>query len=111
MKSILLIEDHDRLAEILSRKFREYDVRIAANGLEGLNLIEERTPDLIITDLNMPLMDGVTFIKNCKATMKIIVLTNCPDMLGVKKLKRDITLMIKNEVDLQDVCQMVRSLI
>ena len=111
MKRLLIIEDHDRLVEIMKRKFTEYDVRRAANGLEGLEKIAEEMPDLIITDLNMPVMDGVTFIKKCKGTFKIIVLTNCPNMLEVKKLKREITLMIKNEVSLDDLCQMVRSLI
>lgn len=111
MKSILLIEDHKELANILKRKFGAYDVRVAANGLEGLKIMEESMPDLIITDLNMPVMDGVTFIKNCNISVKIIVLTNCPNMLEVNKLKRNITLMVKNEVDLEEVCQMVRSLI
>ena len=81
---ILIVEDEiinqEILKEILSS---EYEIMTANNGLEALHLIETspKPISLILLDLNMPLMDGLTFIKEIKKDEKnknipIIVLTS-----------------------------------
>lgn len=64
---ILLVEDHSQLRGYLKDNFSgEYQVLEASNGKEGLKILEEIKPDLIITDWIMPVMDGKEFISKVK---------------------------------------------
>jgi two-component system, OmpR family, response regulator VicR len=82
MKKILIVEDEKLLNEayatILTKE--KYEVRSAYDGLEALNAFEEFNPDLILLDLRMPNMDGVSFLKQLKPErfpkLKIIVFSN-----------------------------------
>ena len=60
MAEILYIEDDPILCEQVSEELHEanYSVRTAANGIEALQAIRQRRPDLIICDITMPEMDG-----------------------------------------------------
>ncbi len=63
---ILLVEDNLELSEILySNLSSSYTIKTATNGKEALEILESEKikPELIITDLMMPVMDGFTFIK------------------------------------------------
>ena len=47
--------------------WKQYDIQIvgdAANGMEGLRLIREKQPDIILTDIKMPIMNGIEMIRN-----------------------------------------------
>ncbi len=58
--TILLAEDEPHLAEMVARILSdEYSVVIALDGLDALGLVESVRPELLITDVNMPRMDGV----------------------------------------------------
>ena len=61
MSSILLIEDsRDYAATLRANLEREgYDVEVAANGADGLELAKRTAPDLIILDLMLPVMNGL----------------------------------------------------
>jgi DNA-binding NtrC family response regulator len=65
LKRILVVDDEENtriaLTRILSRE--GYQVQAAANGLEALNSLRDCPAELIITDLNMPEMNGLTFLK------------------------------------------------
>ncbi len=65
---ILLVEDEKDLQDTLKDMFVEagYDVDVASNGLEGLKKFEAEAPDVIITDISMPLMDGYEFLQEIK---------------------------------------------
>lgn len=66
---ILVIEDQaeirDLIADYLSTK--GYDTRTAENGLDGLFILEQWPADLVTVDLNMPIMNGPTFIEKAIA--------------------------------------------
>lgn len=72
-KSILCIEDEaemiDLMRLILGR--RGYDVKGAISGMEGLKMIREHSPDLILLDLMMPEMDGWEVYQQIKADEKM----------------------------------------
>jgi Response regulators consisting of a CheY-like receiver domain and a winged-helix DNA-binding domain len=58
--TILIIDDNDELREYLYTKFRQfYKVYLATNGSEGIDLANKVLPDLIISDVMMPIMDGI----------------------------------------------------
>lgn len=64
---LLVVEDNDDLREFLkSILCEEYSVITAANGKEGLEKAISNQPDFIITDVNMPMMDGLTMIHTLK---------------------------------------------
>ena len=80
MAKILVIDDEssirDLLDTLLSRK--GYDVILAENGRKGLELFRREHPDVIILDLKMPEMDGLTVlreIRNLDPKKSVIVLT------------------------------------
>ena len=62
---ILLVEDDSQLINILGLMFERkgYNFEIAHNGLEAMESLERRMPDLIVSDIMMPKMDGLQFRK------------------------------------------------
>lgn len=73
MTRILLAEDTSQLAEEISDILRleKFDVVIARNGKEALDLMSARRPDLVITDLLMPVMDGFELIERIKSNPEL----------------------------------------
>lgn len=81
--TVLIVEDERPLREVLRKKLElaGYAVLAADNGQEGLALALERKPDLVLLDLLMPIMDGITMLTKLRAddrgrTMPVIILTN-----------------------------------
>lgn len=80
---LLIVDDSTMLRDMLSYALNEggyYDVTEAVDGVDGLEKSQETTFDLIITDVNMPNMDGLTFVEEIRAlseykTTPILVLT------------------------------------
>jgi len=70
-KKILIVEDekeiHQFLYDLLAEK---YKIIPAYNGVEALEILENELPDIIISDVMMPLMDGVEFCKKIKTDIK-----------------------------------------
>lgn len=61
---MLLVEDEQTLADIIADTLgeKEFDVTVAYNGAEGLRRFDERRPDVVVTDIMMPGMDGFSFV-------------------------------------------------
>lgn len=70
MKHILAVDDSTSMRQMVSftLKTAGYNVSVAADGLEALNLAQEQQFDLVISDINMPVMDGIELIKALRAT-------------------------------------------
>ncbi|ADU66275.1 response regulator receiver [Desulfurispirillum indicum S5] len=64
-KSVLIVEDEPLTRQMLARilSFRVGEVIVAANGKEGLELFHSRNPDIILSDLEMPVMNGADMIR------------------------------------------------
>ena len=62
MTKILLVEDNELNRDMLSRRLkrRDYDVEMAVDGQEGVNLTRSLIPDLILMDMSLPIIDGWT---------------------------------------------------
>ena len=75
-ETILTVDDDPDILDVLDLTLSEfYTVLQAANGQEGLNLVQQKIPDLIICDYMMPVMNGREF---CKALKKDILLQHIP---------------------------------
>jgi DNA-binding response OmpR family regulator len=64
-KTILIIDDEAHIRRILEMKFKNAGFKIitAKNGQEGFELIQSKTPDVIISDINMPQLNGKDLCK------------------------------------------------
>ena len=69
MQKALVVDDSASIRAILGFTLRGagFEVIEGVDGQDGLKKLESATVDLIITDLNMPVMDGITFIKQVRA--------------------------------------------
>ncbi|NNG02235.1 MAG: response regulator [Desulfobacteraceae bacterium] len=69
---ILVTDDEAFIRRVLEVKLKKrgYEVQLAKNGLEGYNLIKSYRPDVVISDINMPVMDGKEFAIKSEAFKK-----------------------------------------
>lgn len=79
MSRILLVEDNEMNRDMLSRRLMKkgFEVVIAVNGQEGLDMASSQNPDLILLDMSLPVMDGWTaagHLKSNAATKDIPVI-------------------------------------
>ena len=60
MPKILLVEDNELNRDMLSRRLkrRDYDVEMAVDGQQGVDLTRSLMPDLILMDMSLPIIDG-----------------------------------------------------
>ena len=83
---ILFVEDNRELLNFLADHFKQkYSTCTVTNGLDALQLIKKRMPDLVVTDLMMPRMDGISLCKELKSGFEyshipIIMLTAKSDI-------------------------------
>ena len=65
MASLLIVEDEEAVRQIFVERLSNegYEVFVATNGVEGISQAREHQPDIIISDINMPKMDGIRFYK------------------------------------------------
>jgi signal transduction histidine kinase/ligand-binding sensor domain-containing protein/DNA-binding response OmpR family regulator len=65
--TILLVEDNFELQEFIAGKLNtNYNLLLAGNGKEALSLAKESNPDIIVSDIMMPVMDGLELCQNLK---------------------------------------------
>lgn len=77
MKSIraLIVDDSSVMRKIVERSLRQAGIEIsqvleARNGAEALGILQRNTVDLILCDINMPIMDGLEFVKQLSGVEK-----------------------------------------
>ncbi|MEW6410254.1 MAG: sigma-54 dependent transcriptional regulator [Nitrospirota bacterium] len=63
---ILVIDDELGMREMFRRLLKDFTVFVAKDGQEGIEIMKKENPDLIITDLKMPKMDGIGVLRNVK---------------------------------------------
>ena len=69
---VLVVEDNADVARLVGLVLsKEYAVRYAQDGQQGLTLAEAHVPDLIVTDVKMPLMDGYEFTERIRASARL----------------------------------------
>ncbi len=119
-KKILLVEDSDSAREIVRSvlALENYNVVTAADGIEGLERLREHRIHLIITDIKMPRMDGLTFVENIRResgyeSTPLIVITSVddPEIRAQFYQKGANAYILKSEFDRGNLIQEVRTLI
>lgn len=119
-KTILIVEDEDLQLKSLSDEFADegFRVLIAKNGEEGLAVALREQPDIILLDIVMPIMDGMTMLKNMREknswgkNVPVIVLTNLD--ADDEKIMKDIVstepvyYLVKSKWSLAEIAEKVR---
>ncbi|MFT5685221.1 MAG: two-component system response regulator AtoC [Myxococcota bacterium] len=70
-RSILVVDDEPSIRKVLAAQLKRvgYGVTAAANGAEAVSLLSERPFDLVISDLQMPGIDGMALLAHCRASL------------------------------------------
>ena len=64
---VLIVEDNEDIMTYIVDSFTDlYEVKTARNGKEGMEIALESIPDLIVSDIMMPIMDGITMCRKLK---------------------------------------------
>jgi len=111
-KKILLIEDEEIMIDLLQRKLTKegYEISVARDGEEGLKVMKEATPDLILLDIIMPKMGGFEVMEEMGKDpelkkIPVIVISNSGQPVELDRAQklgaRD--WLIKTEFDPQEV--------
>ncbi|MFN8437358.1 MAG: response regulator [Cytophagales bacterium] len=68
MKKVLIAEDSSVIQNLTKKilQFQNYEIDSVKNGLEVINYLETKTPDVILLDINMPVMNGLECIKKIR---------------------------------------------
>lgn len=91
-KKILLIEDDSFISQMYSMKFRrtEFDFLVAKDGAEGLEMIKNQKPDLILLDIILPEIEGFEILRMIKENpelnaIPVVLLTNLGQQDNIQK--------------------------
>ena len=94
-QKVLIVEDDDAIATMYKMKLElsKFDVKRAANGHEGIELIDSFHPDIVLLDLMMPVMSGVETLEHLRDNdqlnkdFKLLILSNMGDIDTAEKIK------------------------
>jgi two-component system response regulator MprA len=88
---VLLVEDTDALRHYYSRvlRFQGFEVREACNGLEALDRLHDEEPDLVLTDIMMPVLDGLELIRRIRSMGELPVVAVTGSGAEVERQARD----------------------
>ena len=116
-RKILVIEDHPDSRDLLALYLRMqgYTVYTAEDGREGLRLVQLDCPDLIITDLSMPHLDGIEMIKRVRQlpecrVMPIIVMTAYGEEEAAAALKAGADLTVGKPIEYEELIHRINEL-
>lgn len=118
-RSILIVEDEVAMLKALQLKFQKerFRVLLAKNGVEGLDIAPREQPDIILLDILMPEMDGMTMLKKLRKLnewgkrVPVIILTNVSESDELNKQVVDTEpsfYLVKSDWKLDDIASKVR---
>lgn len=117
MPKILIVEDEEVLLDVLKNKLEKegYEVVAAVNGEEGLKMIDEERPDMVLLDIVMPKIDGFEVLEKLKnkgrlPALPVIIISNSGQPVEVDRAieygVRDY--LVKAEFDPQEVVDKIK---
>ena len=119
-KTILIVEDDPMLSLTLSDACKEagYNVKVANDGEEGLKIALEEKPVVILLDIMMPKMDGISVLREIRSNLStaeipVIVLTNIGDVETISKIVEAgaVDYLLKSDQSVDDIIQKVKDVL
>lgn len=120
MAKILVAEDDKLISGSLrdALKSGNYEVEAAFDGEEALKKIREQKPDLVLLDILMPKLDGISVLWELKASpetasVPVIVLTNVGDVETISKIVEAgaVDYLLKSDQSMDDIVQKVKEVL
>ncbi|MDO8592623.1 MAG: response regulator [bacterium] len=117
-KKVLVVEDDEALLSVMADSFtiEGFTVFSAANGASGLELALKEHPDIILLDIQMPVMDGLEMLDKLRqddwgGRAEVILLTNFSDMDKVAKAaeKGAYDYLVKSDWKTEDIIKKVKN--
>ncbi len=111
---VLIVEDDNPSRFFLESLLgsNEYEFRSAANGIEGLNIFEEYLPDIVLTDIQMPIMDGLELLEAIREkksdTIVIIVTAFGTENYAIQALHLGANNYLKKPVSAQELLRLLK---
>lgn len=112
MKTILIVEDDPQYQQLLSEKLKleGYSVLLARNGKEGLDILMKQDVHLILLDIMMPEIDGISFLYHLHYSLMkkipVIVLTNLEKAAYQPEVK---DFLLKSDTSLEELANKVKT--
>ena len=73
MKTILIVEDTELNIDLMTQLLEDdYNLLVARDGEQGVNMAQQNQPDLILMDISLPVMDGYEAIRQIRSTMSSV---------------------------------------
>lgn len=101
-KKVLVVDDDASLRKsiMITLKVKGFEVWEAEDGVQGLDVAQQRRPDLIISDVYMPGMNGFVMVETVKSDAalkdtKVIMMTSAAQAAGAWKSEPDVTYLDK----------------
>jgi DNA-binding response OmpR family regulator len=119
LKRILLVEDTPALARNMADilEMEGYDIIIREDGLQALDFLKEQTCDLVVTDIVMPNMDGISLIREIRSqqaisqTPIIVISAKSTEETVREATESGSTLFLKKPCDTENLINSVKSLL
>ena len=116
MTKVLIVDDVEGVRRMLSYALEDdYNITQASNGLEALQLAEVENPDVIVMDLDMPVMDGVEATRRIKSNphlshIKVLAVSGQNNSEKSRLVKDACDAFIEKPFDVSDLVEAVKRL-
>jgi two-component system chemotaxis response regulator CheY len=115
----MIVDDSNTMRQMVGFTLKEagYNVEEGADGMEALRLLETKQVDLVITDVNMPVMDGITLVRelrkrpNYRFVPILILTTETGDDMKQKGRQAGATGWIVKPFKPEQLCQVLSRLL
>ncbi len=117
-KTILIVEDDKSIAEALQLKLQvnKFNVLLATNGEQALDMVKKEKLDLILLDIIIPKMNGFDFLETIKKDpklkdIKVIIMSNLGQEMDIEHGKSlgAVDYLVKSDCDIGDIAKKIDS--
>lgn len=101
MYTLLLVDDEEEVIEAIVKKVKWEELGFqvtghANNGFKAMDMLEEMQPDVVMTDIRMPYMDGLELCAHIKAKYPATKILLLPDLMILNMQKKPCILKLRN---------------
>lgn len=98
---VILVDDEEEVIDVMEAKIRWNElgfevVGSATNGVKALELIEKLQPDVVLTDIKMPYMDGLELARRVRADYPNIYIMLCTGLMSLNMRRKQYILRSRN---------------